>query len=294
MLGLSASVSQGLARGKPVAAGPSGVTRSGLECDGIGPLKCASLQKHADQVGSPRPCPRVSRPRRDPPTRSCVACAYRLGNRSRFCRGPGRVGPYEDRSMQEAPNRRFNLGDAMVMIAAITPGLVLIRVGVGLGLFEVGKMTETGGRPSTLARQLVEFFNVGGGCILAGLVPAVLILGLYRAQPSRRDAARGTGIVICFVAMAASILPILWFAGTVLVESRLPYPVYSVAFNNLFGRWMHRGRPYDPWGLDCPRPSVWRPNPTRTDRAGIRPGLVLRADLPLLAKSTSPSSCRLL
>jgi hypothetical protein len=171
--------------------------------------------------------------------------------------------------MQEAPSRRFNLGDAMVMIAAITPSLVLIRVGVGLGLFEVGKMTETGGRPSPLARQLVEFFNVGGGCVLAGLVPAVLILGLYRAQPSRRDAARGPGLVACFVAVAASILPILWFAGTVLVESRLPYPIYSVPFNNMFGRWMIAAGPMilGAW-IALAFQDRWRPNSTWTDRAG--------------------------
>jgi hypothetical protein len=97
--------------------------------------------------------------------------------------------------MREVPSRRFNLGDAMVMIAAITPSLVLIRIGVGFGLFEVGILTESGGRPSPLGRQLVEIFNVGGGCVLAGLVPAVLILGLYRAQPSWRDAVRGPGLV---------------------------------------------------------------------------------------------------
>ena len=57
----------------------------------------------------------------------------------------------------------------------------------------------------TICRQLIELFNVGGGCVLAGLVPGVLILGLYRAQPSWRDAARGPGLVTCFVAVAASI-----------------------------------------------------------------------------------------
>ena len=41
--------------------------------------------------------------------------------------------------MREDPPRRFNLGDAMVMIAAITPSLVLIRIGARLGLFEVGR-----------------------------------------------------------------------------------------------------------------------------------------------------------
>ena len=171
--------------------------------------------------------------------------------------------------MRKSPSRRFNLGDAMVLIAAITPSLVLIRIGSGLGLFEVGKMIEPSGQPSELARQLVEFFNVGGGCILAGLVPAVLILGLYRAHPSRRDAARGAGLVACFVAVAASILPILWFAGMVLNESRLPYPIYSVPFNNAFGRWMIAAGPMigGAW-LALAIQGRWRANPTWTDRAG--------------------------
>jgi hypothetical protein len=170
--------------------------------------------------------------------------------------------------MREAPFRRFNLGDAMVIIAALTPSLVLIRVGIGLGLYDVGKMTETGGRPSPLARQLVEFFNVGGGCVLAGLVPAVLILGRYRAQDPRRDAALGPGLVACFLAVAASILPILWLAGTVLVESRLPYPIYSVPFNNMFGRWMIAAGPMilGAW-IALAFQGRWRPNSTWTDRA---------------------------
>src|SRR5262245_60638672 len=132
--------------------------------------------------------------------------------------------------MREVAPRRFNLGDAMVLIAAATPGLVLIRVGVSLGLFEIGGLTETGDRDSPLARELVEFFNVGGGCLLAGLVPVVLILGLYRATPSRRDASRGPGLIACFVAMAAAILPLLWFAETVLIESGLLYPNFAVPF----------------------------------------------------------------
>ena len=170
--------------------------------------------------------------------------------------------------MREPPYLRFNLRDAMVMIAAMTPSLVLIRVGVGFGLFEVGKLTETGGSSSSLARQLVEFFNVGGGCVLAGLVPAVLILGLYRARPSWRDAARGPGLLTCFVAVAASTLPILWFGGTVQEESRSPYPDYSVAFNNLFGRWMIAAGPMilGAW-ITLAFLGRWRPvEPGRTGR----------------------------
>ncbi len=100
-----------------------------------------------------------------------------------------------------------------------------------------------------------------------------MILGLYRAQPSRREAAWGPGLVACFVAVAASILPILWFAGTVLVESRQPYPSYSVPFNNMFGRWMRAAGPMilGAW-IASAFLGRWRPNPTWTDRAGCALG----------------------
>ena len=169
--------------------------------------------------------------------------------------------------MREAPTRRFNLGDALVLIAAVAPALVLIRTGWTLGLFDVGKLTGAGDAPPS--RQLVEFLNVGGGCILAGLVPAVLILGLYRAHPSRRDAAQGPGLVACFAAVAAAILPIAWYVGRVLIESRYPYPIYSVPFNNAFGRWMRAAGPMvlGAW-VALALQGRWRPRSTWTDRAG--------------------------
>jgi hypothetical protein len=160
------------------------------------------------------------------------------------------------------------------MIAAITPSLVLIRIGVGFDLFEVGRLTESGWQPPSLGRQLVEIFHVGGGCVLAGLVPAILILGLYRAQPSWRDAARGPGLVTCFMALVASILPILWFVGAVLVESRSPSPTYSVPFNNLFDRWIAAAAPMilGAW-ITLALLGRWRRSPTWADRAGCVLGL---------------------
>jgi hypothetical protein len=175
--------------------------------------------------------------------------------------------------MQEATPRRFNLGDAMVIIAAITPSLVMIRVGMGLGLFELGGLHETGGQSSPLARQLVEFLDVVGGCLLAGLVPAVLVLGLYRAHPTRRDAAQGPGLLACIVAVAASVLPILWFTGRALEEARRPFPSYSVPFNNVFGRWMIAAGPMilGAW-IALIIQGRWRPRPTWADRAGFALG----------------------
>jgi hypothetical protein len=164
--------------------------------------------------------------------------------------------------MREKLARRFNLGDAMVMIAAITPGLVLIRIGARLGLFEVDKR-------SPVARQLVEFSNLGGGCILACLVPTVLTLGLHWARPSRREAAQGPGLVACAVAVAAAILPIIWFVGRALTESQLPYPNYSVPFNNAFGHWMSAAGPMilGAW-IALALLRRWRPKSTWADRAG--------------------------
>ena len=78
----------------------------------------------------------------------------------------------------------------------------------------------------------------------------------------------------CFVAVAACILPILWFAGAVLVESRSPYPHYLVAFNNLFGRWMYAAGPMilGAW-ITLAFLGHWRLNPTWADRAGCVLGL---------------------
>ena len=71
------------------------------------------------------------------------------------------------------------------------------------------------------------------------------------------------------MAVAASILPIIWFAGRVFAESQHPYPVYSVPFNNVFGRWMIAAGPMilGAW-IALIFQGRWRPKPTWTDRAG--------------------------
>ena len=61
--------------------------------------------------------------------------------------------------MPETPSHRFSIGDAMAMIAAITPSLILIRVGIGFDVFKLGTLPGPGRRPSPLARQLVEILQ---------------------------------------------------------------------------------------------------------------------------------------
>lgn len=64
-------------------------------------------------------------------------------------------------------------------------------------------------------------------------------------------------------------MPVLWFAGRVVDEVRSPYPVYSVPFNNLFGRWMMAAGPMvlGAW-IALLIQGRWRPRRTWTDRAG--------------------------
>jgi hypothetical protein len=175
--------------------------------------------------------------------------------------------------MPEPRVARLSLGDVMVLIAAAAPSLVLIRTGASLGLFKLGELTERGGQKSSLARQLVEFFNVGGGCILAELVPGILILGLYRAYPSWRAAIRGPGLIACVVALAAAILPMVWFVAYVVDESRHPNLMYSVPFNNVFGRWMIAAGPMilGAW-LALGLQGCWGPRASWADRAGCLVG----------------------
>jgi hypothetical protein len=163
-------------------------------------------------------------------------------------------------------NRRLSLSDLMVLIAALTPSLFLIRVGVGLNLFELKGLKESGGQSAPFARQLVEFLNVGGGCILAGLVPAVLILGLYKAKPS--DALQGPGLIACLLAALAAIQPLIWFAGISVIESRNGHPSYSVHFNNVFGRWILAAGPMILGAWITLALLGRRPKPTWTDRVG--------------------------
>ena len=84
-----------------------------------------------------------------------------------------------------------------------------------------------------------------------------------------KDAARGPGLITCFVAVAASILPILWFVVTMREESRSSDPIYSVPFNNAFGRWMIAAGPMilGAW-IALAIQGRLRANPTWTDRAG--------------------------
>ena len=71
------------------------------------------------------------------------------------------------------------------------------------------------------------------------------------------------------VAIAAAILPIVWFVGRVVTESRLPYPNYSIPFNNAFGRWMSAAGPMilGAW-IALALQARWRPSTTWMDRAG--------------------------
>lgn len=133
--------------------------------------------------------------------------------------------------MSEQGRPQFSLADAMILVAATTPGLVLIRIANGLGLFAADSSGKT-----PLGRELVEYFCVAGGCILTPLMLAVLVLRVRQLRPNPREAFQGPGFMACVAVLVATPLPVAYYVVAVILTIGDAFPIFSVPFNNLFGR----------------------------------------------------------
>jgi hypothetical protein len=137
----------------------------------------------------------------------------------------------EERGMPALACRRFTLAEAMLLVAATAPGLVLLRIAAGLGLFTDDPRSEA--PPS---RQFIEHLSVFGGCILFPLALAVLVLSLRDRRPVRRDVIQGSGFVARVAVAISAILPVARFlvrvgtAPAADISNALP-----LNFNNMFG-----------------------------------------------------------
>jgi hypothetical protein len=165
--------------------------------------------------------------------------------------------------MLEPRRRRFNLADAMLLVAAITPGLILLRIAVGFDLFAPDRSQRL---PPGI--HFVESLSLTGGCILPSLSLAVLVLTARQPKPTRGDFIGGPGFVACLAAMVASVVPLAYFAVGV-AESHGLIDNIITPYNNMFVRWVKVAGPtiVGAW-LALALVGRWRVKPIWTDWLG--------------------------
>ena len=172
--------------------------------------------------------------------------------------------------MPEDESRRFTLADAMVLVAATTPGLVLIRIANGLELFAAD---PTGRSP--FGRRLVEYLCVAGGSILTPLMLAVLVLRIRELRPNPSEAFQGPGFMACVAVLVASILPVAYYVVSVVITIGDAFPIFSTPFNNLFARLAMGAGPLivGAWlAMACL--GRWKISPSWADRLGCVLGIL--------------------
>jgi hypothetical protein len=135
--------------------------------------------------------------------------------------------------MSTQKSNRFSLAGVMILVAAITPGLLLLRIGQSLNVFKSS-------RNATPGQHFIELISVYGGCILIPLIFVVLVLGVLDRQSNRHDVIQSPGFVACFVAAIALILPIGYFVVRVGSADRLNRSTeLAVNFHNICGSFTH-------------------------------------------------------
>jgi hypothetical protein len=183
----------------------------------------------------------------------------------------------EDPEMLDSPRRRLTMADAMLLVAALAPGLILLRIAARLGLFARPPSNSPPGR------EFLEHLAVAGGSLLFPLALAVIVLTLREPHRARRDAIRRPGFVSCVALAVAAILPIAHFLVRVATvkKANLPAAVnqrnftaeLSLSFNNMFGRLESEAGPMiaGAW-LALALTGRWRPGPSWLDRLGCLVG----------------------
>ncbi len=126
--------------------------------------------------------------------------------------------------------RRFQVIDAMLLVAATAPGLVLLRVADNLKLFAFDPRSDRG-------MQFLEFMAVAGGCVLVPMAYAMLVAGLCDRRTPRSEVVQGTGFICCMAVIIAANYAFAWFLVKLASVSELDLALEkAIQFNNFFGR----------------------------------------------------------
>ena len=172
--------------------------------------------------------------------------------------------------IERPDRRRFTLIDMMLLVAAVTPSLVLLRIAKGLKLFAdmPGIAWDT---------HLIETITVIGGCVLVPMTFIVLVLSLLDRRTDRRDVIQGAGFFACVAIAGSAVFALAFLAIRVATADKLNRPTeFMIQFNNYFGRVKYLAGPMILGGwLACALIGRQRPRPTWMDRLGVLIGICI-------------------
>jgi hypothetical protein len=163
----------------------------------------------------------------------------------------------------DIPERRFSLADAMVLVAAAVPGLMLLRSAVALGIFSLSPNPK-----APPGRDFIHNLTVSSGCILGSLTFAVLVLSFHRPWPNLREVIGRPGFVACVAVVAASFLPLVHFVIGVAALTATGLNVAWYFMNTLSMLVNSAGQMIIGAWIALALIGRWRPGPTWKDRLG--------------------------
>ncbi len=172
------------------------------------------------------------------------------------------------KEIPDGSRRRLALSDAILLVAATTPGLILLRIASGMALFTINPALASG-------TQFVESLTVVGGCVLVPMTFAVLVLSLCGGRTSRREIVRGAGFITCIAVTVSTIIPVANFMARVAKSKDLDNSInVAIQFNNFFGRVKYEAGPMI---VGCWLALVFTgrrpPGPSWMDRLGVLIGV---------------------
>jgi hypothetical protein len=163
--------------------------------------------------------------------------------------------------------RRLTLADILLFVAVTAAGLVVVRMAIGMGLYE--KEAIVGAGP---VRLFIEGCMIFGAPLLVAWTLLLLVLSLITPRPSLRHVIRRPGFVACAAVLAALLDRGAFFGSRVLSDNSAAELAVTYA-NTTTSVSEHAGLMILGAWLALALGRRWRPGPSWLDWLGCCLGL---------------------